>query len=597
MADTSPHLPALADGPVQRRREARLPGTDTWVRLAISGRSVDSEVRDVSTHGLGLVVTDQPGIRDALQIGRHLPLSIAGPDGQRTGVARIAWVRSVGNRVEVGLHLQPGARADAEASPIDLEQLVIDVSLGLRCPASLLRTRQLLPLCSVAGHVYVARGSSVDAVGVQAIERHLGMPAVLIAATPASLRATLDRVLGAIGSASGLRRALDPEAGVVVTLVDELLTTAVLRGASDIHLDPEPDCLRVRLRVHGELEDLRDIAPDSAGEVVSRIKVLAGMDIAERRAPQDGRFTIPGPPAVDVRAAALPARRGEKLTLRLFVQSVSRMNLNGLGFGDDDRIRFHAAIQRPHGLILITGPTGSGKSTTLYAALRQLQASEPLNLLTVEDPVEYEVPGVTQMDISQGGERLTFANALRASLRHDPDVIMLGEIRDRETAELAIRAALTGHLVLSTLHTNSAVGAVTRLVDLGIQPFLIGATLRLVVAQRLVRRLCPVTWTERRLTVAEAATLGRAELAGCPVREPQGSIYNANRGFIGRVGVFECFPVDEILGRAIADGADETRLGEMLRERQVPTLVDDAVAKLRNGITTYGEVVKAVSTW
>jgi type II secretory ATPase GspE/PulE/Tfp pilus assembly ATPase PilB-like protein len=383
----------------------------------------------------------------------------------------------------------------------------------------------------------------------------------------------------------------------VVTLVDELLHTAVLRGASDIHLDPEADAVRVRLRVHGELEVLRDLPRDSAGEVVSRIKVMAGMDIAERRAPQDGHFRIAGTPPVDVRAAVLPARRGEKVTLRLFVQSVSQLSLDGLGLGDGDRTHFTNAIRRPHGLILITGPTGSGKSTTLYSGLRLLQASEPLNILTVEDPVEFELTGVTQMDISQGGERLTFANALRASLRHDPDVIMMGEIRDRETAELAIRAALTGHLVLSTLHTNSAVGAVTRLIDMGIQPFLIGATLRLVVAQRLVRRLCPVTWSERALSAAEARSLGRDEISGMSVREPQGSIYNANRGYVGRLGIFECLPVDEALGRAIAEGMDEPRLTALIRSQGVATLVDDAVAKLKSGVTTYAEVAKAVTVW
>jgi len=589
---------------IEQRREERLPGTSTVVRLAIAGRAYQAEVRDVSANGVGLRLTGlPPADTDRLRTGRILPVAIVRAGATTTGAARVAWLKAGADGVEVGLELMNGGRPDAEDAPLDLSEVMVDAGLALRCPAALLRSRQLLPLCVIAGHVYVARAGGHDAVGLQIIERQLAMPAVPVAATAGSLRAAIDRVLGQNGQASGSRRAVaaDGEApgSGAMALVDELIATGVLRGASDIHIDPESDRVRVRVRVHGELEELRTLPLDGYTEVVSRIKVMAGMDISERRAPQDGRLAAASADGrqVDVRVATLPTRRGERVTLRLFAQAAGDLRLADLGMGEVDLARFDRAIRRPHGLILITGPTGSGKSTTLYAGLRQLQGTEPLNILTVEDPVEYDLAGVAQMDISQGGERLTFANALRASLRHDPDVLMLGEIRDRETAEMAIRAALTGHLVLSTLHTNSAAGAVTRLVDIGIEPFLVGATLRLVVAQRLVRRLCPVSWTERPLATHEAAALGRPDVAGRLIRDPLGSLHNANRGYVGRQGVFELLPVDEDLGRAIAQGTGEGQLQAILRGQGVPTLADDALAKLLAGSTSVPEVLKAITTW
>jgi type IV pilus assembly protein PilB len=257
---------------------------------------------------------------------------------------------------------------------------------------------------------------------------------------------------------------------------------------------------------------------------------------------------------------------------------------------------FSRAIERPHGLVLLTGPTGSGKTTTLYAALRRIVAQREQNIVTIEDPIEYDLPGVAQVEIDSA-DKVSFSNALRSVLRHDPDVVMIGEIRDRETADIAVEASLTGHLVLSTLHTNSAASAVTRLAEIGIDRYLIAATMRLAVAQRLVRRLCGRCRTPRVLAEAEAAALGQPTAAGATVYEPAGCMYCASRGFVGRIGLFEMLPVDEALSRAIADGADEGQVLRHICSGKGSRLVDDAMAKLLDGQVTVRETLAAVKVW
>jgi len=275
---------------------------------------------------------------------------------------------------------------------------------------------------------------------------------------------------------------------------------------------------------------------------------MAGMDIAEKRSPQDGRFrhryTSEGL-TIDIRAATLPTKHGERITLRLLGLQVDTLTLNKLGMRPSHLRTMVSALDQPHGLVLLTGPTGCGKTTTLYAAIRHLIHRERLNVVTIEDPVEYDMPGVAQVEVDSA-DKVSFTKALRSLIRHDPDVVMIGEIRDYETAEVALRAALTGHLVFSTLHTNSAAGAITRLVDLGVEErYLISATLRLVVAQRLVRRLCSHCRRPYTLTAVDAQSLGRPEAAGRCVFAPGGCLYCAGRGYIGRVGVFEMLPIDD----------------------------------------------------
>jgi len=347
-----------------------------------------------------------------------------------------------------------------------------------------------------------------------------------------------------------------------VQLVDRILRAGLFLHASDVHLDPAADSVRVRFRIDGELEEVLRIPANMQSAVVSRLKVLAGLDIAERRAPQDGGFTwrLSGVGAfhatpLDVRMATLPVRHGERVTLRLLETGGKRLTLDELGMSETDRAVFDKVLKRPHGLVLLTGPTGSGKTTTLYAAINELLKGEPRNILTVEDPIEYEIPGVAQAEVDSA-DKVNFAKALKSLLRHDPDVVMIGEIRDADSLDAAVKAALTGHLVLSTLHTNDARSTVTRLTDMGLDPTLVPATLRLAVAQRLVRRLCPKC---------------RAE--GERGWEPKGCSECGGRGYMGRIGVFELY--------APADGID-TRMA------------DDARAKVEVGITSYAEIVKAI---
>ena len=350
--------------------------------------------------------------------------------------------------------------------------------------------------------------------------------------------------------------------GDSVQLVDRILRAGLFLKASDIHLDPGADGLRVRFRIDGQLEDVLRLPAARAAEVTSRLKVLASLDIAERRAPQDGGFSwrLPGGAAsaqgpLDVRMATLPVRHGERVTLRLLETGGRRLTLDELGMSAGDREVFERVLRRPHGLVLLTGPTGSGKTTTLYAAIRRLMEGEALNIVTVEDPVEYEIPGVAQAEVDSA-DKVNFAKALRAILRHDPDVVMIGEIRDAESLDAAVKAALTGHLVLSTLHANDAKTTVTRLVDMGLDPHLVPATVRLAVAQRLVRRLCP--------------DCRREGVAGW---EPVGCAACGGRGYAGRIGLFELYSPEMGVETSMAD---------------------DASAKVAAGLTSYAEAVKAV---
>lgn len=382
-----------------------------------------------------------------------------------------------------------------------------------------------------------------------------------------------------------------------VALTEDLLRFAVLRQASDIHVEPDRDGLRIRLRVDGVLEHHRTLPVTRQAGVLSRFKVLAGLDIAEKRAPQDGGFTWSwGPPAdrrsVDIRVATLPVRHGERMTLRLLALQTQNLTLERLGMGAGDLERFRRALARPHGIILLTGPTGSGKSTTLYAALRTLDRAK-INILTIEDPIEYEIAGAGQVEVDSA-DKVTFGKALRSALRHDPDVLMIGEVRDLDTAEVAIKASLTGHLVLSTLHTNSAVGAMTRLLDMGVPEYLVAATLRLSVAQRLVRRLCASCRKPAPLSEAEAKALGRPEAAGAEVFQPAGCPYCGGSGYSGRVGVFELVAPDAEMQELIAARAPEAKIAAAAAAKQMRTLRDDALDKVLGGMTSPAEAMETV---
>jgi general secretion pathway protein E len=376
----------------------------------------------------------------------------------------------------------------------------------------------------------------------------------------------------------------------IIRLINALLTEGVKQGASDIHIEPFEQRLVVRFRIDGVLREVLKPQKAIASAVVSRIKVMAKLDIAEKRLPQDGRIglRLAGRP-VDVRVSTIPVGSGERVVLRLLDKQAGRLDLSQLGMGEALLTQVDQLIHRPHGILLVTGPTGSGKTTTLYAALTRLNDATR-NILTVEDPIEYYLDGIGQTQVNPKVD-MSFARGLRAILRQDPDVVMVGEIRDLETAEIAVQASLTGHLVLSTLHTNSAVGAVTRLRDMGVEPFLIGSALLGVLAQRLVRRLDPELSEEYAPSEAECAAFGKAFDPSLRFRRPRAGLVGREAGYRGRTGLYELVVADETLRRLIHEGASEADLARQARSRTA-SILDDAWDKVCAGVTSVEEVLR-----
>jgi general secretion pathway protein E len=373
-----------------------------------------------------------------------------------------------------------------------------------------------------------------------------------------------------------------------IRLINGIIADAARRGVSDIHIEPYESGLVVRMRIDGVLRETLRMPPHVAPVIVSRIKVMARLDIAERRVPQDGRIGLSlGGKSLDVRVSTLPSRAGERVVLRILDKDNAGIDLDGLGMPAAIHALYLDALAEPNGIILVTGPTGSGKTTSLYAGLRLLNDGSR-NILTVEDPVEYAVEGVgqTQVNAKVG---FTFATGLRAILRQDPDVVMVGEIRDRETADIAVQASLTGHLVLSTVHTNDAVGAITRMRDMKIEPFLLASTLRAVIAQRLVRRLCRSCRVPVAAGAAVGALLGLDEAA--IVHEARGCAACGESGYKGRIGVFEAVRVDDTIRRLVNEGADEGRLAAHAF-RTAPDLAAAVRALVEQGVTTAEEAVR-----
>ncbi|MCG8434042.1 MAG: type II secretion system ATPase GspE [Gammaproteobacteria bacterium] len=374
----------------------------------------------------------------------------------------------------------------------------------------------------------------------------------------------------------------------IIRLINALLTEAVKENASDIHVEPFENRLVVRLRVDGVMREILQSRRAVAPLVVSRIKVMAKLDIAEKRLPQDGRISLRiAGRAVDVRVSTVPAGHGERVVLRLLDKQAGRLDLQHLGMEDRTRDLMDELIRKPHGIILVTGPTGSGKTTTLYAALARIN-DRSRNILTVEDPVEYHIDGIGQMQVNTKVD-MTFARGLRAILRQDPDVVMVGEIRDLETAEIAVQASLTGHLVLSTLHTNTAIGAVTRLRDMGVEPFLLSSSLLGVLAQRLVRLLCPECKEPYKPNEKECAVLGIKKSA---------TLYHAigceacnESGYQGRTGIYELIGVDNTMRTMIHDGESEQTMEKHAR-KNTPSIRDDGRRRILNGETTIEEVLR-----
>jgi len=380
----------------------------------------------------------------------------------------------------------------------------------------------------------------------------------------------------------------------IVRLINALLSEAIRVGASDIHIESFEKKLSVRLRVDGQLREIVQPRRELAPLLVSRIKVMAKLDIAEKRIPQDGRISLRlAGREVDVRVSTLPSSYGERVVMRLLDKQAGRLNMTHLGLMNNDYDRLKTLVHRPHGIILVTGPTGSGKTTTLYAALSDLNDGSK-NIITAEDPIEYQLEGIGQTQVNTKVD-MTFARALKAMLRQDPDVVMVGEIRDLETAEIAVQASLTGHLVLSTLHTNTAIGAVTRLKDMGIEPFLLSSSLIGVVAQRLVRTLCPHCMTWREADTFEKQVFQNIEHPqDLKLPQPQGCERCGNTGFSGRTAIYEIVPVDDHMRRLIHGNAAEYEIESYARQ-QSGSIRDDGLRKVLAGKTTIEEVLRVTN--
>jgi type IV pilus assembly protein PilB len=421
----------------------------------------------------------------------------------------------------------------------------------------------------------------------------------------ASLISRLDRLEDVVGTSEELQEEEDgaevvalhdtSEDAPVIKLVNQIVGQAVERGASDIHFAPDGKEVRVRFRIDGVLQDITTVPRRMAAGVVSRVKIMAELDIAEKRLPQDGRIgLVVDGRHVDLRVVTLPSVHGEGIVMRVLDKSNVVVDLDKLGMDDHERERFEHSCRQTHGAVLVTGPTGSGKSTTLYAALQMLNTPEK-NIITVEDPVEYEMSGLTQVQVSTK-TGLTFAMGLRSIVRADPDVIMVGEVRDRETAQIAVESALTGHLVLSTLHTNDAPSAITRLIEMGIEPFLVASALECVVAQRLARMLCPSC--KRRTIIPqkvlrESGYKARMELEAY---EPVGCRRCGGSGYRGRIGIYEVMAISPEIQTMALERRPAEEIREVAASQGMTRLRDDGLQKVRMGRTSMPEIARVIGT-
>ncbi|MEZ5359638.1 MAG: GspE/PulE family protein [Candidatus Zixiibacteriota bacterium] len=380
----------------------------------------------------------------------------------------------------------------------------------------------------------------------------------------------------------------------IVRLINGIINTAVSIGASDIHFEPFETRMLCRFRIDGSLRQDREITKESVAEAIARLKIMSNLDISEKRRPQDGRIRFnTGSKVVDIRISFLPTDFGEKAVLRILDKENLRLDLGLLGLDEAQRALLEDKIQMPNGMILVTGPTGSGKTTTLYAMLNHLK-SPKLNITTIEDPIEYNLDGINQTHV-RPEINLTFGNALRAILRQDPNIIMVGEIRDRETLDQAIRASLTGHLVLSTLHTNNSVATISRMLDLGAESYLIGSTLKLIIAQRLVQTICPNCKQKDVSVEQQTASRKLGGDANLVVYSGRGCDYCGNTGFKGRKAIYEFLAIDDKLGTMVSDGANASQIESYAKTAGFLSLKLAGLALIKNGETTPLEVLKVIA--
>ena len=507
--------------------------------------------------------------------------------------------------------------ADEYAVPYaKLEARLYDPKVVDILPREYIENNLVLPLFVVREILTVAVSEPSNLFLIDEVKSLTGMDVQIVAATPKDIRRLLtnlpnskvfviDDIIEDSESADVtlIEEAIEDIGDIeeiagqspVIRLVNYIVFNAVREGASDIHIEPAERCLRVRYRIDGRLHKWLEVPQHLLNAVTSRIKIMASLDISERRLPQDGRVNVMlERRKIDLRVSTFPTSRGEKTVIRVLDTKSVSLNLEELGFAEEILNNFQKHIQAPNGISLVTGPTGSGKSTTLYAALNTISSMEN-NICTVEDPIEYHLPLINQFQV-QDRIGLTFSKALRTLLRQDPDIIMVGEIRDEETARTAIQAALTGHLVFSTLHTNDACSAVTRLVNMGVEPYLIGAALNMVLAQRLVRRICPKcreTYEPPRTVRKALEQMGYAFEA---FHKGLGCKSCRNSGFKGRIGIHEFLGISDRIRDVIASDPTMVSLSKIAREEGMITLAHDGFLKVREGITTIEEIFHIIGS-
>jgi general secretion pathway protein E len=499
------------------------------------------------------------------------------------------------------------------ASPgtVNLGELHPETALVAKIPITYARRHLILPCRTASGELVLLSGKPEAREAIDEM-RFLAGPARVVPAPGDEILPHIDAAYERIHAperdlAEGLSEEWDidvaaaieetkdlldsPDEAPVIRFVHSVLFRAIRERSSDIHFEPYEKELVVRNRVDGILYPMVDAPRKWHAPAVSRIKVMAGLDIAERRLPQDGRIRIRlGGKEIDIRVSTVPTAFGERAVLRILDRSSILLGLPDLGLPPRDLSALERFLSRSSGILLVTGPTGSGKTTTLYAALRRLDSGTK-NIITIEDPVEYQIRGIGQIQVNPK-IHLTFANGLRSILRQDPDIIMVGEIRDPETAEIAIQASLTGHLVLSTLHTNDSASAVTRLVDMGIEPFLVASSVSGVIAQRLVRRLCPDCKVPYEPGLAEFRTLGLSAVPEGPVYRPGGCAKCIHTGYSGRTGLYEILPADEAVRSMILTRADADGIKALAISRGMRTILSAGVEKVLAGVTSIEEVLR-----
>lgn len=490
----------------------------------------------------------------------------------------------------------------------DLQKFYIDPDVAKMIPESLAKRYLVIPIKKDADGIQVAMADPLNIFAIDDIKLITKQNVKPLIASESSILKAIDRIFGkeqAEKAVQDFKRELQEEPlndftnedldeinnAPAVRLVNSIIEQAIKNRASDIHIEPTEKDLRIRFRIDGQLNEAMRVIKNTQGPVITRIKIMANMNIAERRVPQDGRIEFSeGSKSIDIRVSSLPTVFGEKLVLRLLDKSNFMLTKEQLGLDSDDMVIFNKLLSRPNGIILLTGPTGSGKTTTLYAMLRELNKPN-INIITVEDPVEYSLEGINQVQVNEKAG-LTFASALRSILRQDPDIIMIGEIRDTETAEIAIRSAITGHLVLSTLHTNDAPGAVTRLIDMGIEPYLVSSSVVGVIAQRLARKICQNCKISYTASQREKQLLGIDENEELTIYRGRGCAVCNKSGYKGRIPIYEIMSVTPDIRELINKKSSSDVIGLEATKNGMKTLRESAKKLVLEGKTTIDEMLR-----